>query len=70
VTSQNTAADAYNRWSGKADSYTSVLTILAVAFFLFGLAQALSLRLRLLFAILGIVAVAAEGTWMLLILIV
>lgn len=70
MTSQNTAADAYNRWSGKADSYTSVLTILAVAFFLFGLAQALSLCLRLLFAIFGIVAVAAEGTWMLLILIV
>ena len=70
VASQNAAADAYNRWSSKADSYTSVLTILAVAFFLFGLAQALSPNLRLLFAIFGIVAVTAAGAWMLLILIV
>ena len=70
VTSQNAAADAYNLWNHKADSYTSVLTILAVAFFLFGLAQALSPRLRLLFAIFGMVALAGAGAWMFLILVI
>jgi hypothetical protein len=46
-----------------------VLAILAVAFFLFGLAQALSPRLRLLFAIFGLVALAGAGLWMVLILV-
>jgi hypothetical protein len=70
VAQQNAAADAYNRWNRKADSYTSVLTILAVAFFLFGLAQALSPRLRLLFAIFGMVAIASAGIWTFLILVI
>ena len=70
VVSQNAAADAYNRWSSKGDSYTSVLTILAVAFFLFGLAQALSPRLRLLFAVFGSVAIAGAVIWMAIILVV
>jgi hypothetical protein len=69
VASQNTAADEYNRWSRKADSYTSVLTILAVALFLLGLAQALSPRLRILFAIFGTAALLGAGVWMLLILV-
>jgi hypothetical protein len=69
VASQNTAADEYNRWSRKSDSYTSILTILAVALFLFGLAQALSPRLRILFAVFGIAAMAAAGGWMFLILV-
>jgi hypothetical protein len=69
VAKQNTAADDYNRWSRKGDSYTSVLTLLAVAFFLFGLAQALSPRLRLLFAVFGLVAMSSAGIWTLLILI-
>lgn len=69
VTQQNAAADAYNRWNRKTDSYTSVLTILAVAFFLFGLAQALPPRLRLLFAIFGMVAIGWAGLWTVLILI-
>jgi hypothetical protein len=68
VSRQNAAADGYNRWNRKGDSYTSVLAVLAVAFFLFGLAQALSPRLRLLFAIFGLVAILAAGFWTLLIL--
>ena len=69
VVQQNAAADSYNRWTRKADSFTSVLTILAVAFFLFGLAQALAPRLRLLFAIFGMVAIASAGVWTVLILV-
>jgi hypothetical protein len=68
VTQQNAAADEYDRWNRKSDSYTSVLAILAVAFFLFGLAQALTPRLRLLFAVFGLVALAAAGLWTLIIL--
>ena len=69
VVKQNAASDAYNHWNRKGDSYTSVLTILAVAFFLFGLAQALSPRLRLLFAIFGLAIMASAGVWTFLILV-
>jgi hypothetical protein len=54
VERQNEASDTYARWNRKADSYITALTILAVAFFLFGLAQAVrNTRLRLTFAMLG-----------------
>ena len=69
LSKQNASADEYDRWNRKSDAYTSVLTILAVSFFLFGLAQALSPRLRLLFACFGMSALASAGFWMLLILI-
>jgi hypothetical protein len=69
VARQNVAADNYNLWNHKGDSYTSVLTLLAVAFFLFGLAQALSPRLRLLFAIFGFVAMASAAFWTFVILV-
>jgi hypothetical protein len=55
---QNEAADAYGKWNRKADSYITALTILAVAFFLFGLAQAVkSSRMRLTFAGFGMVVI-------------
>jgi hypothetical protein len=69
VTQQNAAADEYNRWNSNGDSYTSILATLAVAFFLFGLAQALSPRLRLLFAIFGMVALTAAVFWTILVLV-
>jgi hypothetical protein len=69
VAKQNAAADDYNMWNRKGDAYTSVLAILAVAFFLFGLAQALTPRLRLLFAIFGAVAMAGASLWTILILV-
>jgi hypothetical protein len=61
VSKQNAAADNYNRWNRKGDSYTSILAILAISLFLFGLAQALSPRLRLIFAIFGLSALVAAG---------
>ena len=55
---QNEAADAYGKWNRKADSYVTALTILAVAFFLFGLAQAVkSARMRLTFTGFGVVVI-------------
>jgi hypothetical protein len=60
---QNKAADDYRRWSGKADAYVSVLTIMAVAFFLFGLAQALRGRMRLVFAIFGAITLLMSSAW-------
>jgi hypothetical protein len=55
---QNEAADAYAKWNRKADSYVTALTILAVAFFLFGLAQAVkTVRMRLTFAGFGMVVI-------------
>jgi hypothetical protein len=66
---QNAAADEYDRWNRKGDGYTTVLAILALSFFLFGLAQALSPRLRLLLAIFGVVALAGAGLWSVVILV-
>ena len=58
VERQNAASDAYARWNRKADSYVTALTVLAVAFFLFGLAQAVkNARLRLSFAAFGTVVI-------------
>lgn len=58
VARQNDAADAYRRWNRKADSYITALTILAVAFFLFGLAQAVkNVRARLAFTGFGVVVI-------------
>ena len=55
VEEQNKAADDYHNWGRKADLYVTALTIIAVAFFLFGLAQALKeTSLRLIFAVFGI----------------
>jgi hypothetical protein len=63
VQKQNAAADDYRRWSSKADTYVGVLTVLAVAFFLLGLAQALTGRMRLTFAIFGAVILLSASMW-------
>ena len=67
---QNAAADDYHEWSSKADSYVGVLTVMAVAFFLFGIAQALTGRMRLVFAIFGTVILLTASGWAMLILVV
>lgn len=70
VETQNTAADDYHKWSSKSDSYVAVLTIIAVAFFLFGLAQATTGRMRLIFAIFGSVILLGTSAWTAFILII
>lgn len=67
---QNHASDEYRRWDGKADSYVSVLTVMAMAFFLFGLAQALKGRMRLVFTIFGAVILSGSSLWAVLIVLV
>ncbi len=55
---QNATADDYGKWNRKSDSYVTALTILAVAFFLFGLAQAVkNMRMRLTFTMFGMVVI-------------
>jgi len=63
VSKNNAASDAYHLWSKKADIYIAILTILAVAFFLLGLGQSLTSKLRLLFAVFGIVTMAIISFW-------
>jgi len=66
---QNAASDAYKIWSGKSDAYVAVLTVMAIAFFLFGIAQSVNPRLRLLFAAFGIVVIVLGVGWGLAILV-
>jgi hypothetical protein len=62
VAKQNAASDAYHKWNGKADAYVAILTILAIAFFLLGLAQS-SARLRLFFAGSAVVIMVLAVVW-------
>ena len=69
VEKQNAAANAYHKWNSKADAYVAVLTVIAVAFFLLGLAQAAKGRIRLTFAIFGFVILFGASAWAVLTLI-
>jgi len=62
VAKQNAASDAYHKWNGKADAYVAILTILAIVFFLLGLAQS-SARLRLFFAGSAVVIMVLAVVW-------
>lgn len=62
VAKQNAATDAYHKWNGKADSYVAVLTLLAIAFFLLGLAQ-FGPQMRLPFAALAVVIMLIAVLW-------
>jgi len=68
VVKQNTATDEYHQWNKKGDAYIAVLTVIAIAFFLLGLAQSTT-RLRLFFAISALVIMFIAGAWTGLILI-
>ncbi len=63
---QNDSVDAYNIWNARSDTYTAILTVMAIALFLFGLAQAVTPRLRLLFALFGAIGTLAAALWTLL----
>ena len=39
VTQQNAASDSYNLWNSRSDTYVAILSVLAITFFLLGLAQ-------------------------------
>jgi hypothetical protein len=62
VAEQNAASDEYHRWDNKADSYIAVLSILAIVFFLLGLAQS-ARRMRLFFGISALVVMVLAAVW-------
>lgn len=62
VAKQNAASDAYHKWNGKADAYVAILTVLAIAFFLLGIAQS-SARMRLFFAASALVIIVLAAVW-------
>jgi hypothetical protein len=51
---QNAAADAIQHWSDKGNVYVSVITLLAVALFLFGLSLTIGSRVKYLFMLVGL----------------
>jgi hypothetical protein len=62
VAKQNVASDAYHQWSTKGDAYVAILTVLAIVFFLLGLAQS-SGRMRLFFALSALVVMLIAAAW-------
>jgi hypothetical protein len=62
VAKQNAATSAYHKWNGRADAYVAVLTVLAIAFFLLGLAQSTA-RMRLFFAISAVAVMLIAALW-------
>jgi hypothetical protein len=62
VAKQNVATDDYHIWNKKGDAYVAVLTVIAIAFFLLGLAQSTT-RLRLFFAISAVVIMFIAAAW-------
>jgi hypothetical protein len=70
VASQNQAADDYKLWNTKSDAYVTILTVLAVAFFMFGIGQAVKvIHMRLVFVIFGGLIVSLCAAWTLFVLI-
>ena len=62
VARQSAATDAYHRWNAKADTYVAILTILAIAFLLLGLALS-SVRMRLFFAGSAVAIMLIAAIW-------
>lgn len=68
VAKQNAAADEYQKWNKKSDAYVAVLTLLAIVFFLLGVAQSTQ-RMRPFFAVSASVIMLVSVVWSVLILI-
>lgn len=68
VAKQNAASDEYQKWNKKSDSYVAVLTLLAIVFFLLGVAQSTQ-RMRPFFAVSASVILLISVTWTLFVLI-
>jgi hypothetical protein len=61
VTQQNAASDAYNLWNSRSDTYVAILSVLAITFFLLGLAQVAKRMRPFLATCAGILLVVAMG---------
>lgn len=60
---QNRASDEARRWGDKSNTYTSVLTLLAVGLFFLGLALVPEGRIRLLLLVLGLAVSLVDVGW-------
>ena len=60
---QQEAAGAANRWGDKADAYTSIVTVLAVALFLYGLSLVVRGRIRYFLATVGTAVAGLALLW-------
>lgn len=60
---QNASADERDAWGAKAGRYVSIITLSAVALFLYGLSLVTKSRVRLVFVAVGIVLTAASALW-------
>jgi hypothetical protein len=69
VQKQNDASASYHLWNRKSDSYVAVLTILAVAFFLLGVAQMAQPRVRFLFSAFAAGVIGIGTIWTLILLV-
>lgn len=67
VTKQNAASDEYQKWNKKSDAYTAVLTLLAIVFFLLGVAQSTQ-RMRPFFMVSALVIMLISVAWTFLVL--
>lgn len=63
VTQQNAASDAYHHWDSKSDAYVGVLSVLAIAFFMLGLAQAVATQARSVLAVFALGLMAMGSLW-------
>ncbi len=68
VANQNAASDEYQKWNKKSDAYVAVLTLLAIVFFLLGVAQSTQ-RMRPFFAVSASVIMLVSAAWTVVILI-
>jgi hypothetical protein len=68
VNKQNAASDEYQKWNKKSDAYVAVLTLLAIVFFLLGVAQSTQ-RMRPFFAFSALFIMLIAGAWSFLIFI-
>jgi hypothetical protein len=63
---QNASVEERDAWGAKADGYVSIITLSAVALFLYGLSLVTKSRVRLVFVAVGIVLTGASALWTLL----
>jgi len=60
---QNAAVEERDAWGAKAGRYVSIITLSAVALFLYGLSLVTKSRVRLVFVAVGFVLTGASGLW-------
>ncbi|MCJ7621416.1 MAG: hypothetical protein MUP64_14490 [Anaerolineae bacterium] len=60
---QNASVEERDAWGAKADRYVSIITLSAVALFLYGLSLVSKTRVRLVFVAVGIMLTGASALW-------